>query len=142
MGQGIFDFGEDPGGANVVKIVGNFMLFASVEIMAEAFTLAEKNGLDRLKMAEFFGSTIFNAPVYQNYGRLIAAGQYDGPVGFKAKLGYKDVSLAFKLSQDSETPMPGLSVVQARLLTALAKGWGERDCAEGIGRGVSEDAGV
>ena len=141
MGQGVFDFGEDAGGANVVKIIGNFMIMASVEIMAEAFTLAEKNGLDRLKVAEFFGSTIFNAPVYQNYGKLIAAKQY-GPVGFKAKLGYKDVCLAFKLSQDSETPMPVVSAVQGRLLTALAKGWGERDCAEGIGRGVSEDAGV
>ena len=142
LSQGIFDFGEGAGGANVVKIAGNFMLFASVEIMAEAFTLAEKNGLDRLKVAEFFGSTIFNAPVYQNYGKLIAAGQYDGPVGFKSKLGLKDVSLAFKLSQDSGTPMPGLSVVHGRLLAAIAKGWGERDCAEGIGRGVSEDAGV
>jgi 3-hydroxyisobutyrate dehydrogenase-like beta-hydroxyacid dehydrogenase len=141
LGQGIFDFGEDAGGANVVKIAGNFMIMASLEIMAEAFTLAEKNGIDRLKVAEFFGSTIFNAPIYQNYGKLIAKKQYQ-PVGFKAKLGYKDARLAFKLSQQSETPMPVATAVHNRLLAAVAKGWGETDWVEGVGRGVSEDAGV
>jgi 3-hydroxyisobutyrate dehydrogenase-like beta-hydroxyacid dehydrogenase len=141
LGQGIVDFGEDAGGANVVKIAGNFMIMASLEIMAEAFTLAEKNGLDRLKVAEFFGSTIFNAPIYQNYGRLIANKQYQ-PVGFKAKLGYKDARLAFKLSQSSETPMPVATAVHNRLLAAVAKGWGETDWVEGVGRGVTEDAGL
>jgi 3-hydroxyisobutyrate dehydrogenase-like beta-hydroxyacid dehydrogenase len=141
LGQGIFDFGEDAGGANVVKIAGNFMIMASLEMMAEAFTLAEKSGLDRLKVAEFFGSTLFSAPIYQNYGKLIANKQYE-PVGFKAKLGYKDARLAFKLSQQTETPMPAATAVHNRLLAAVAKGWGERDWVEGFGRGVSEDAGV
>ncbi|CAN5263847.1 NAD(P)-dependent oxidoreductase [soil metagenome] len=141
LGQGIVDFGNDAGGANVVKIAGNFMIMASLEMMAEAYTLAEKNGLDRNKVAEFFGSTLFNAPVFQNYGKTIAAKQYE-PVGFKAKLGYKDARLAFKLAQQSETPMPAATTIHNRLLAAVAKGWGDRDWAEAISRGVSEDAGV
>ncbi|HVW96953.1 MAG TPA: NAD(P)-dependent oxidoreductase [Mucilaginibacter sp.] len=141
VGQGVFDFGESAGGANVVKVAGNFMIMASLEMMAEAFTLGEKNGLDRLKLAEFFGSTLFNTPLFQNYGRQIAGSQYQ-PVGFKAKLGYKDARIAFKLSQQSQTPMPTVSVVHNRLLSAVAKGWGENDWAESFGRGVSEDAGV
>jgi 3-hydroxyisobutyrate dehydrogenase-like beta-hydroxyacid dehydrogenase len=141
LGQGIFDFGDEVAGANVVKIAGNFMIMSSMEIMAEAYTLAEKNGLDRLKVAEFFGATLFNAPIFQNYGRLIANKQYE-PAAFKAKLGYKDARLAFKLSQQSETPMPIATALHNRLLTAVAKGWGEKDWTEGIARGVSEDAGV
>jgi 3-hydroxyisobutyrate dehydrogenase-like beta-hydroxyacid dehydrogenase len=141
LGQGIFDFGEDAGGANVVKVAGNFMIMASLEMMAEAFTMAEKNGLDRAKVADFFGSTLFNAPIYQNYGKLIANKQYQ-PVGFKAKLGYKDARLAFRLSQTSETPMPIATIIHNRLMAAVAKGWGETDWVEGFGRGVSEDAGV
>jgi len=141
LGQGIIDFGETAGGANVVKIAGNFMIMASLEMMAEAFTLAEKNGLDRTKVSEFFGSTLFNAPIFQNYGKAIAGKAYQ-PVGFKSKLGYKDARLAFKLSQASEVPMPMATAVHNRLLTAVAKGWGDTDWAEGIGRGVSEDAGV
>lgn len=141
LGQGVIDFGESAGGANVVKIAGNFMIMSSLEIMAEAFTLAEKHGLDRLKVADFFGSTIFNAPIYQSYGRLIANKQYE-PVGFKARLGYKDARLAFTLAQQSETPMPVGTLIHNRLLSALAKGLGERDWVEAVGRGVTDDAGL
>ena len=141
LGQRIVDFGEKVGGANVVKVAGNFMIIASMEMMAEAFTLAEKNGLDRAQVAEFFGSTIFNAPIYQNYGKLIANKQYE-PVGFKAKLGYKDARLAIKLAQLSQTPMPAATLAHDRLLSAVAKGWGEKDWVEGVARGVAEDAGV
>jgi len=138
MGQGIFDFGEDAGGANVVKVIGNFMIFASVEMMAEAFRLAEDHGLDRASVAGFFGSTLFNAPVYQNYGRLIAEKQYD-PVRFKARLGYKDLSLAHGLAEQTKTPMPVADVTRNRLSDAVKKGWGDRDCVEAFDRGVAED---
>jgi len=141
LGQRIVDFGENVGGANVVKVAGNFMIIASMEMMAEAFTLAEKNGLDRAQVADFFGSTIFNAPIYQNYGKLIANKQYE-PVGFKASLGYKDARIAIKLAQLSQTPMPAATLAHDRLLSAVAKGWGDRDWVEGVARGVSEDAGV
>lgn len=141
LGQRITDFGEKVSGANVVKVSGNFMIMASLEMMAEAFTLAEKNGLDRLQVAEFFGSSLFNAPIYQNYGRLIANKQFE-PVGFTARLGLKDARLALKLSQTSATPMPTVSLIHNRLQSAIAKGWGERDWVEGVSRGVSEDAGV
>lgn len=141
LGQGVIDFGEEVGGANVVKVTGNFMIMASMELMAEAYTLAEKNGLDRAQVANFFGSTLFSSPIFQNYGKLIANKQYE-PVGFKSKLGLKDARLAFKLSQTSETPMPIVNALHSRLLTAVAKGWGDKDWTEGIARGVSEDAGV
>ena len=140
LGQ-LVDFGESTGGANVVKITGNFMIMASMEIMAEAYTLAEKNGLDRAQVADFFSSTLFSSPIFQNYGKLIANKQYE-PVGFKSKLGLKDARLAFKLSQASEIPLPIANVLHTRLLTAVAKGWGDKDWTEAIARGVSEDAGV
>jgi len=141
LGQRTTDFGEKIGGANVVKVSGNFMIMASMEMMAEAFTLAEKNGLDRAQVAEFFGSSVFAAPIYQNYGKLIANKQFE-PVGFKARLGLKDARLALKLSQTSITPMPTVNLVHNRLQSAVAKGWGDRDWVEGVSRGVSEDAGV
>ena len=139
MGQGVIDFGEDIGDANVVKIIGNFMSFASVEIMAEAFRLAEDHGLDRAEVANFFCSTLFNAPVYQNYGKLIAEKRYE-PVRFKASLGHKDLSLANNLAKQTKTPMPVADVTFRRLSDAVNKGWGERDCIEAFDRGVAEDS--
>jgi len=38
--------------------------------------------------------------------------------------------------------MPAATLAHDRLLSAVAKDWGEKDWVEGIGRGVSEDAGV
>jgi len=141
LGQSVHDFGEAVGAANVLKITGNFMIIASLELMAEAFTLAEKSGLDRAKVAEFFGSTIFNAPIYQNYGRLIANKIYE-PVGFKAKLGLKDARLALELSETTNTPMPLAKLAHGRLYEAVSKGDGDKDWVEAFGKGVSEDAGL
>ena len=141
LDQELIEYGPSSRGQNMFKIAGNFMIMASMEMMAEAFTLAEKNGLSRMQVADFFSSTLFNAPIFQSYGKALAGKQYQ-PVGFKSKLGYKDARLAFKLSQTSEMPMPIANAVHSRLLTAIAKGWGEHDWVEGIGRGVSEDAGL
>jgi 3-hydroxyisobutyrate dehydrogenase-like beta-hydroxyacid dehydrogenase len=141
MGQKIDDFGNEPGAANVVKLTGNFMIMASMETMAEAFTLAEKHGLDREQVADFFGSTVFNAPIYKNYGTLIAKKAYQ-PVGFKAKLGFKDARLASKMALDVEMPAPLLNLVYNRLLSSIANGKSESDWVEGISGGVSNDAGV
>lgn len=141
ISQGVVDFGEGIGNANVVKLSGNFMIQASMEMMAEAYTMAEKFGVDRSKVAEFFGNSIFNAPIFKNYGKVIAEQKYE-PVGFTTELGYKDASLVFKLSQQSKTPMPFANVIHNRMLTAMAKGRTDSDWAEAFGRGVSDDAGI
>jgi 3-hydroxyisobutyrate dehydrogenase-like beta-hydroxyacid dehydrogenase len=136
LGQSVHDFGEAVGAANVLKITGNFMIIASLELMAEAFTLAEKSGLDAAKVAEFFGSTIFNAPIYQNYGRLIANKIYT-PVGFRAKLGLKDARLALNLSEAAQLDLPFATIAHNRLFKAVADGDGEKDMAEAFGEGVA-----
>ncbi len=141
LGQGVIDFGVNAGAANVVKVAGNFMIMTTLEMMAEAFTMAEKSGVDRIKLSEFFSSTLFNAPLYQNYGKLIAHKQYE-PVGFQAKMGYKDARLALKLSQTSGTPAPVCTLVHNRLQTAVANNGGEKDWVEAFGRGVTNDAGI
>src|SRR5262245_48666668 len=69
LGQGVFDLGEDPGAANVVKLACNFLLASAIEAMAEAFTLAEKNGVERHHLADLLVQTVFGCPAYRNYGR-------------------------------------------------------------------------
>lgn len=141
LGQGVFDFGDEPEKANVVKLAGNFLIVSAIEAMAEAYTLAEKNGIDRQQIADLFGQTLFACPIYQNYGRMVAQEQLE-PVGFKLALGLKDVTLALQTAQESQMPMPLASLVRDRLLSAIAKGRGEVDWAGGLALGVSDDAGV
>ena len=42
IGQGIFDFGEDSGAANVVKLCGNFLVASTVEALAEMLVAGGK----------------------------------------------------------------------------------------------------
>lgn len=140
LSQGIFDFGEAVGAANVVKLSGNFMIMSAIESMAEAFALAEKNGIDRTKIAELFSQTLFACPVYQNYGRMIASQTYE-PAGFKLSLGLKDVTLALQTAQTSQMPMPLASLLRDRLLASVAEGRGEMDWTA-LALKASEEAGL
>ncbi|HWT53227.1 MAG TPA: NAD(P)-dependent oxidoreductase [Rhodocyclaceae bacterium] len=121
MSQSIHEFGAEVGAANVQKLVGNFMILAAVEAMAEAFALGEKNGLDRKAMNAFFSETIFACAIYQNYGRIAAERSYQPP-GFAMPLGMKDIRLVRDVAEESRVPMPLADLLHARLLTALAKG--------------------
>ena len=140
LGQGIFDFGDDPGAANVVKLSGNFLIAAALEAMAEAFTLAEKNGIAREAVADLLGSTLFSCPIYRNYGDAIARKRYR-PAGFRLALGWKDLTLVLGAARESGVPMPMASLVHDRLLGSLGRGRGDLDWT-GLAESVSEEAGA
>ena len=140
LGQGLFDFGEEPGAANVVKLCGNFLIAAANEAMAEAFALAEKNGIERARVAELLGQTLFACPVYQGYGNAIAHHRYQ-PAGFKVPLGLKDVDLVLQTAAASKVPMPLANLVHDRLIGALAKGRDDLDWSA-LALGAAEDAGL
>jgi len=140
MGQGVYDFGEDAGAANVVKLTGNFLLGAAIEAMGEAFTLAQKNGVPRQAVYELFSSTLFACPVYQNYGKLIAAEHYQ-PIGAVPSLIRKDFGLLLQEAKNSHVPMPLASLVHDRLTAMVARGREDRDWA-GFAQEVSDSAGL
>jgi 3-hydroxyisobutyrate dehydrogenase-like beta-hydroxyacid dehydrogenase len=140
LGQGVHDFGEDPEGAHIVKLAGNFLIAAASEAMAEAYTLGEKCGLDRTRLAEFFGATLFPSRIYQNYGKAIAEHRYE-PAGFKLRLGLKDLRLVLAAADANETPMPLAGLLHDRLLALAAQGHGEIDWTA-IGLAVAMEAGV
>jgi 3-hydroxyisobutyrate dehydrogenase-like beta-hydroxyacid dehydrogenase len=138
--QAIFDFGDDPGGANVVKLCGNFLIASAMESLAEVFALARKNGIDPNSVADFFGKTLFACPIYQTYGKLINVRQYE-PAGFRLVLGLKDINLALQTAASSSVPMPVASLLRDRWLAGVAKGRGDMDWSV-IALGVAEDAGL
>ncbi|WP_031528385.1 NAD(P)-dependent oxidoreductase [Dyadobacter crusticola] len=138
--KGIFDFGDDPGAANVVKLCGNFMIAASLEMMAEAFTLAEKSGIPRQNIYDMLTSTLFAAPIFQNYGKMVAQHTYE-PVLFSLPLGLKDINLALQASANVNAPMPLADLVKNRFVSALAKDRAHLDWVA-LAKGASDDAGL
>ena len=140
ISQGVFDFGEDVGAANVVKLAGNFLLTAAIEAMAEASAMAEKNGVPRADLLNMLTATVFNCPIYVNYGKGIINAQFE-PAGFSIPLILKDMHLVQKTASDAHVPMPILNLLIDRYLTMLAKGRGHYD-AVGLALGAAEDAGL
>jgi 3-hydroxyisobutyrate dehydrogenase-like beta-hydroxyacid dehydrogenase len=140
MGQRIFDFGDDPGAANVIKLAGNFLLGAAIEAMAEAFTLAQKHGVPRQQTCDFFTQTLFDCFVYRGYGELIASEHYQ-PVGARPSLIRKDYGLILQAAAEGLVPMPLASLIHERLTATVAKGRDDADWA-GFAREVSESAGL
>ena len=140
MGQRVFELGDDPVAANVLKLSGNFMILGVIEAMAEAMTLGERYGVARERTVEVLTQSIFPAPIFVNYGRQIAAHAYQ-PARFKLALGLKDADLVLAAARKVAVPMPLAQLLQGRLLSALARDRGEFDWTAAA-LGVSEDAGL
>lgn len=140
MGRAVFDFGETAGASNVAKLCGNFLIASAIEAMAEAFAMAEKNGLDRNQVATMLTKTLFAAPVYQRYGEMIAAKRHT-PAGFRLPLGLKDVELVLDTAGAARVPMPLAALVRERMIAGLANGREEMDWSA-LALGVLDDAGI
>jgi 3-hydroxyisobutyrate dehydrogenase-like beta-hydroxyacid dehydrogenase len=126
MGSKVWPLGEAPERANVAKIAGNFMLASAIESMAEATALTRAYGVSAADFLEVMTSTLFAAPAYQGYGRLIAEQRFK-PAGFPLPLGFKDVGLAQAAAEAARVPLPFAGVLRDSLLEALAAGDEELD---------------
>lgn len=140
MGQSIFDYGEEPEKANIVKVSGNFLIASAMEAIGEALTLAEKNGISRTQMIDMFGQTLFSCPIYQNYGKMIAEKNFT-PVGFQMQLALKDLNLVLDQAEASRMPMPLAALLHDRLLRGVATGKQAEDWGA-LTEMISADAGL
>lgn len=69
--EGIFDFGEAIGAAVLVKLIGNFMIISGARSMGEGLAIARASGLDPRAVVEMLTTTLFDAPIYRSYGKLL-----------------------------------------------------------------------
>lgn len=127
MGRRNFDCGTTPVGAAAAKIANNAVLACAVEAMAEGFALAEKSGVPGAAFLDVLTDGLFAAPAYKIYGKLIAERGYFGEAGFAATTGLKDVNLALSAGETVGVPLPSVNVCRDRLLSAIARGNGDRD---------------
>lgn len=139
IGQRVFEIGTEPSAANRVKLSGNFMIMTVIEAMAEAMSFAEAGGIGRGTLLEVLTNTLFDAPVYRNYGRMLVEQKFR-PAGFAAPLGLKDMNLVDAAAGASQVPMPFLGVIRDRLRATIAHEGPEIDWA-GIGLAVRRAAG-
>lgn len=126
LGQKTFVVGEDASAANVIKLASNFMISSVIESLAEAFALVRKHGLDQKAFFDFLTGSLFSAPVYRNYGAMVADDHFE-PAGLRLSLGLKDNRLLLSAAEEAEVPMPLANLVHDRFLASLAHGMKEAD---------------
>ena len=140
IGKKTFVISDKPKAANLVKLSGNFLIASVIESLGEAVALVAKDGVDRETYVDLLTSSLFNAPVYKTYGKLIVAGKFE-PAGFAAPLGYKDIRLVLAAADDLRVPMPVASLLRDRFLTLLAHGGDKLDWSA-IGQLAASDSGT
>jgi 3-hydroxyisobutyrate dehydrogenase-like beta-hydroxyacid dehydrogenase len=140
LGPRLFVLGEEPAHANVVKLTGNFLITAVIEGLAEAMALVGKAGIDRARFLDVLLGSLFDAPVYRNYGKLLLEERFTPP-GFALPLGLKDNRLLLRAGERHAVPLPLASLVRDRMLAAIAGGHAEEDWSA-FARIAREEAGL
>jgi len=139
IGRRTFRIGARPADANLAKLAGNFLITCVIESLGEALTLGAKAGIARAELLELFTETLFDAPVYRTYGKLIVEGTFSPP-GFALPLGLKDNRLALEAAEALAVPMPFGSVIRDRFLAALASGYADLDWSA-LAKVIADQAG-
>lgn len=108
LGKKVWNVGEDPAGANLVKIGVNFNIIHALQAMGESITLVEKGGIDPVQFVDILNASLFPGPVYDGYGHMIAERRY-APPGFNVTLGRKDLRLAQEAAGQLGVELPTAS---------------------------------
>ena len=140
LGRKLFVIGPDPPAANTVKLAGNFLIASMLETLSEAFALVRKSGVDPAQFLEIINGSLFQSPMYENYGKLIVEERFE-PAGFRVRLGLKDIGLVLRAAEATAVPLPVASVVRDHLLGAVARGQGDMDWSS-LAKVAAENAGL
>ena len=117
---GVWDFGDLITAANTIKLCGNFAIAAAMEAIGETAALANRSGIDAKKMWAFFGQTVFNTPVYQNYSNIIVNKQFESGA-FSMQLGLKDINLVLQQAATVHQKMPLANLLQQHMQQGIEK---------------------
>ena len=141
LGQSVGIVGAEPSQANLVKLIGNFMLTVIVETLGEACAVAGKAGLDPMHLVDLLTTTVFNAPPYRVYGPSIAAQRFQ-PAGFALPLAQKDNRLMLAAAETLGVALPLASLVHDRFLAVRSRGFGPEHDLSALAHAALADAGV
>lgn len=125
--QNITVISDRPSVANCLKLCINFSGVAFMEVMGEAYVLAEKCGLPLQYLFDFYQQRIFNHPGLKMYAEKIKSRDFAGRGGFVMSGGLKDVQLMLATAKRVGTSLEVGAVVERKLKAAIAAGMQEAD---------------
>jgi 3-hydroxyisobutyrate dehydrogenase-like beta-hydroxyacid dehydrogenase len=127
--RGISVVGEEPWQAHALKLGGNFLVTATIQMLSEAFVYAEAQGIDPSVFLETVNSALFQSQFVGNYGKTML-NPPDKP-GATVSLGIKDTALFREAAAAKHADLPLGDYLAGRLNLAKEAGWQDEDWAVG-----------
>jgi len=115
----------EAGAGQLCKVCNQMVIAGNLAVVAEAFALAKKSGIDPAKMREALLGGFAASRVLEVHGERILKGNYKP--GFKTKLFAKDLKIASSTLVENQVPAPVVAVAQQLISARMAAGAGEED---------------
>ncbi|KAF9375017.1 hypothetical protein CPB97_011753 [Podila verticillata] len=114
---------EDVAAGCTMKLIGNFMIMAQTEILAEGINLARKSNLDPQHVIAFVDAFL-PAPVIKNSARRLASNdEAEVAVDTLLTIASKDLTCVNRWAQTCGAPLPTANLVLDHFKTAREKGF-------------------
>ncbi|KAF9133709.1 hypothetical protein BG015_003520 [Linnemannia schmuckeri] len=112
--------------ASSFKLIGNFFVAGSIELLSEGLALAEKVSLPQSSVLELING-LFGSPVWIGYSQKIVEGNKSKEGGYPVELGLKDVGHMRKLAEEHGASLPTADVAYGHLERMRDQGKREQD---------------
>jgi 2-hydroxy-3-oxopropionate reductase len=115
----------EAGAGQLCKVCNQMVIAGTLGVVAEAFALAKKSGIDAAKMREALLGGFAASRVLEVHGERILQGNFKP--GFKTKLFAKDLKIAASTLVEQAVAAPITAVAQQEINARMAAGAGEED---------------
>lgn len=118
--------GEGPDLSNLVKSVGNQMIFTAVELLGEIFALFRKAGIAESEVKPLLLDTLFPGSVFAGYAQRIIARDWTSLPG-GLRIARKDNAHCLEAAERLGTNLPLVRFLRDRIDTVMIAGGGAVD---------------
>lgn len=130
MGERVFHIGERPGQGAVVKTVNQLLCGVHIAVAAEAFSLAEKVGVDAERMLAILSGTSASSWMLKDRGpRMI---KDDPEVSSAVDIFVKDLGIVLEAGRETKAALPLAALSHQLFLAVSGRGDGQADDSQVI----------
>lgn len=130
LGDKLFQVGERPGQGAMVKTVNQLLCGVHIAVVAEAFSLAAKVGVDRRIMLEILGGSSASSWMLNDRGpRMLQA---DPEVSSAVDIFVKDLGIVLEAGRDTKAALPLAAIAHQMFLSVSGRGDGGADDSQVI----------
>jgi 3-hydroxyisobutyrate dehydrogenase len=129
LGETITHVGPS-GSGQIAKLMHNMISICADQVIAEAFTVGVKAGIDPRKLLDVVLGGAYGKRVSLSWmlPEVVFQGDFDTP-RFALALARKDLGLATELAREYAVPVPLAALAEQTLVEAMNEGFGDKDCS-------------